>query len=167
MWSGHSPGRAYLLLRCLQRRAHRFARVQVRCGGGCLPEIVLRRVRARHGIARFVGVTCSREDHHHSGQRQRPSLLNEAPHPCGSSGQWAEGQSRALPAGTRRAMVLHAGQSSAPGARDNNDNNSNNTVAAPATTITASVRQGAGLQGPEHAAEVWQDAFKIKPRLFD
>lgn len=105
---------AYLLFLGVQRGAEWRAQSQARRRGGRLSELVLHRVRARHGIARFLGVPSGREYHHHSGQRQRPSLLNEASHPR-SGGQRAEGQRLALSAaaavravGTARAILLHA-----------------------------------------------------------
>lgn len=109
---------AGVLLLGVQRGAERLAHGEVRSGGGRLSEIVLRSVRAGHGIARFLGVPCGREYHHHSGQRQSPPLLNEASHPCGGGGQRAEGHRLPLPAaaaaaaiGTARAaraILLHA-----------------------------------------------------------
>lgn len=105
---------AYLLLLCVQRGGQRRAHGKARRWGGRLPEIVLRRVRAGHGIARLLGVARGREYHHHSGQRQRPSLLNEPPHPGGGGGQRAERQRLAVSAAavgtvrTARAILLHA-----------------------------------------------------------
>lgn len=103
-----------VLLLAVQRGAERFAHGQVRRGGGRLSKIFLRSFRTGHGIARFLGVPCGREYHHHSGQRQSPSLLNEASHPCRGGGQRAEGQGLPLPAaavgtaGAARAILLHA-----------------------------------------------------------
>lgn len=105
----------YLLLLAVQRGEERLAYAGARRWGARLSYVVLRAVRAGHGIGivRFLGVACGREHHHHSGQRQRPPLLDEAPHSGGGGGQRAEGQGQALPAGavrtvrTARAILLH------------------------------------------------------------
>lgn len=106
----------YLLLLDVQRGEERLASAGARRWGARLSHVVLRAVRAGHGIGivRFLGVACGREHHHHSGQRQRPPLLDEAPDSGGGGGgQRAEGQGQALPAGavrtvrTARAILLH------------------------------------------------------------
>lgn len=106
----------YLLLLDVQRGAERLAYGGARWWGGRLSSFVLRAVRTGHGIGiiRFLGVICGREYHHHSGQRQRPSLLDEPPHSRRGRWQRAEGQGQALPTGavrtvrTARAILLHA-----------------------------------------------------------
>lgn len=114
--SKQSTGSAYLLLLDVQRGAERLAYGGARWWGGRLSQVVLRAVRTGHGVGIicFVGVTCGREYHHHSGQGQRPSLLDEPPHSRRGGWQRAERQGQALPAGavrtvrTARAILLHA-----------------------------------------------------------
>lgn len=143
-------GGAYLLLLAAQRGAQRLPRSQARRRGGRLSQVVLRGLRAAHGIGRFLGVSCSREHHHHFGQRQRPPLLDEPADPRGGGGQRAERQSLTLPAaaaaaaavravGAARAILLHArgGPSLATGpgsiaratAREPSSTNNNNAAA--------------------------------------
>lgn len=139
---------AYLLLLAAQRGAERLPCGQARRRGGRLSQVVLRGLRAAHGISRFLGVSCGREHHHHFGQGQRPPLLNEPADPRGGGGQRTERQSLALPAaaaaavravGAARAILLHArgGPSLATGpgriaratAREPSSTNNNNAAA--------------------------------------